>query len=241
MTQREVNLKRRELAEDRSRTSSSQGLKLAGLPSPSSGVLGTPTAGQPSQVAWAGSVTYTPDNFLSSPFSGADPCDTDECQEYSLTVPAGTKSLYLEMSWDRPDFGIYLYAFDPDGAQFGIDDTDIDTLYDKRPGFSTTLPVSQASIPDPKAGVWRIRARAAWGLNIDYRASAVATASPLVEWTREDPRGLSKYATHKIPVNIVFAGIKPTKQEIERLREELPTQFRPSVSTWQTSDGGRDS
>ena len=205
---------------------------------PTSGKLRTPKAGKPSTVKWGGTVAFAPDSLLFTPEDGNAPCQAQECEEFTLTVPKGAGALYVKTAWDRPDYGIYLYAFSPSGEQYGEDFSDAGTTLDKHPGNSTTLPLSELSVKNPEAGDWRIRVRAAWGIDVDYRALATVTKEKLIQWDRQDPYELSKWAVATIPVNIVFSGYQPTEQELSAIKENLPTKYRISVKTWSFAGGG---
>jgi hypothetical protein len=213
-------------------------LAPAATPALSSIELSTPTEGSPETAVWNGTLTFNPDNPGAGPHRGSDPCQEPECEEFTLTVPEGSGALYVKTAWDRPDYGLYLYIFDPDDEQHGLDIQDRGPHYDKRPGHSTALPISQTTIADPQSGEWRIRVRAAWGIEIDYSALATVTAEPPIEWEREDPIELSKWATHKVPVNIVLSGFTLTDEQIAEVREHLPDQYHLSVLWWQFEDGG---
>lgn len=255
----------RQLAQIRQRTHAERvGLlrqQAAHLPiaaaTPASAILGSPSPGSPQNTRWSGTLTYAPEALIFPPFDGSDPClepsegALPECEEFALTVPGGAKALYAKVTWQRADYALYLFAFDPDydfdlppddedqpGKQYGLDWSRTDNEIDKRPGNSTTLPISEVSVADPKPGAWKIRVRAAWGLNVAYSALAAVTSEPLIRWPREDNLQLARWATHRIPVNVVLVGIEPSKDQIKEARSLLPAQYRTTVLIKQGVDGG---
>ena len=139
----------------------------------------TPPGATPTSTQWSGRVTFLPDNPAARPNRGKQPCKDPECQEFTLTVPAGAKSLYVRSAWLRADYTIYLFAIDPSGKQFGVDQQDRGPLYDKQLGNSTTLPVAFLSVADPLVGDWKIRVRAAWG-QVERLKRAVANAQKAI-------------------------------------------------------------
>lgn len=211
---------------------------------PRSASLPPPQPGNPQTVSWKGALTYTPELLVSTPLDGSDPCpeappgEDPECQEFTLSVPEGVGALYLKVTWQRPDYAAYLYAFEPGGAQHGLDWSRQGNQVDKRIGNLGTLPFSELTLATPAAGDWTLRVRAAWGLKLDYLGTATATKEPPIVYPRQDNLALADWATHRIPVNVVFAGIRPTAAEIEELRSHLPDQHRATVLLKQGSDSG---
>ena len=211
--------------------------------------LGAPTQAAPSTCRWTGVQLQSP----GTPSAVAAPDRTvachptaGDCEDVKVTVPAGARpsTLYVRVGWTDPVWSAYLYVIDPAGHLHGQGGLGCDTsAFDKGCGNQTTLPFDELVVADPAAGVWTVRVAAVNIHNESYTGLvSLAAGSPLA-YAKESLAQQMSHLTRSQPVNIVFAGWKPTAAELADLRQSLTSELVPSVSEKQLCDGNdaRDS
>jgi hypothetical protein len=104
------------------------------------------------------------------------------------------------------------------------------TTYQKGCGNETNLPFDEVTIPSPTAGVWKLRVSAVTIHNESYTGLASLTNSNPVQYLKENLAQLTSHLTRNQRVNVVFAGWKPTAQELSVIKANLPDQYQPSVA-----------
>src|SRR5436190_21167914 len=187
-----------------------------------------PTAGKPSTYSWKGAVLQSPDTAgsVATPTSPSA-CDAQEalCEDKTITVPEVSPStLYVRVAWQHPVWKAYLYVIAPDGTLYPSNaDASTPTQCDedsfnKGCGNETSLPVDEVTIRSPKPGTWRIRVAAVNMHDEAYTGMASLTNSTPLEYAKENLKELTARLTRSQPVNIVFAGWKPTDQELADLK-----------------------
>ena len=229
---------------------------LAGIPGPASGsnALGTtfdkPTVGHPSVYRWKGGVLQAPSSKFgvaspSSPTSCTD--SSGACEDITLNVPPGVSpsTLYIRISWRHPVWKAYLFVTSPSGKvypenaanTYGHAATECDrTSFDKGCGNETAVPVDEVTIPNPAAGMWKVRVAAVNIHDEAYDGLASLTNSAPLQLVKEKLAQFINHLTKNQRVNIVFAGWKPTSEELATMKDNLPDEYIPAVVS--KIDGG---
>ena len=207
-------------------------------------VLGVPTTKTPSQCQWQGVTLHSPntDADVSTPdlTTACHPDTTGECEDIKVTVPAGVTpaTMYVKIAWQHPVWSAFLYVIDPAGQLHGQGGIGCDTSsYEKGCGNQTTLPFSELVVADPVPGVWTIRVAAVNMHNEAYTGFVALTHQHPLEYARAALASLTSKLTRNMPVNIVFAGWKPTADELTQIQAGLTSEFMPAVATKATCDG----
>lgn len=223
------------------------------LPAPASGTtFAKPAPGHPSVYRWQGIKLQSPGDQ----FGIATPTDPEACAEVApglcedvtLTVPAGVtpSTLYVRIAWRHPVWKAYLYVTSPDGETvYPSTATGLDAftatgcarrLFDKGCGNETSVPVSEVTIPNPAPGAWKVRVAAVNASDEAYTGLASLTNSKPLQYVKEKLAQLTKHLTKSQRVNVVFAGWKPTEDELSDLKANLPDEYVPAVAIKQGAD-----
>ena len=196
---------------------------------------------------WHGVTLQSPDSSsavasTSSP-SSCSPDTKGDCEDISLTVPAGVSpsTLYLKVRWIHPVWKAYLYAVSPNGTTYPATADSKTTcdrpFYDKGCGAETTQAFDEMTIPNPAAGVWKVRVAAVNIHDEAYEGLASLVKSTPLQYAKEQLAKLMSHLTKNEPVNIVFAGWKPTATELQQLKDSLTDEYIPEVAGKASTDG----
>ena len=220
-------------------------LASAGNYTPAKGCVLPVPAGSPSTCTWQGIVLQSPqtESAIATPdlTQPCHPTTLAECEDTKVAVPSrvSPSSLYVKISWQHPNWSAYLYLIDPTGKLHGRGGIGCDTSsYEKGCGNQTTLPFDEVVVADPMPGVWTVRVAAVNVHDETYTGQVALTNSHPLEWARESLAQLTSHLTRSDPVNIVFAGWRPTPAELQELKAGLTSELVPSVSEKQFCDGG---
>jgi hypothetical protein len=200
----------------------------------------TAVPGTPEVAPFSGELTELTSDPL---FSYPDPtsCVPGSCAELQVQVPDGMKSLYASISWPQQSYYLALWAIPPNGPVIGRAEAETENTYDKTVGNTRTIPKAQLSVADPMPGTWRIRAQAIFGHKVPFDGVVAVSADPLLEYARKDNRQLAdELLTQHLRVNVVFAGREFTKDDVTRMRDELPDKYYPSVISKALADCSSD-
>ncbi len=201
----------------------------------------------PSSGALVSSPLLTSAGGLATPSEPASCAEAAEglCEDITLTVPDGVKpsTLYVRIAWRHSVWKAYLYVTSPSGRVYpesaadASDPTNCDAAsFDKGCGNETAIPLSEVTIPDPEPGVWRVRVAA---INIQkeaYDGLASLTNSKPLQYVNEKIAQLVKHLTKSQRINIVFAGWKPTDEELSDMKANLPDEYVPAVAQKRSAD-----
>ena len=203
-----------------------------------------PSAGNPSVYRWQGKVLESPGSSfdIAGPTS-PEACEDATCEDVTLTVPDGVKpsTLYLRISWKHPSYKAYTYLISPSGKVYpqsaadaeeaGDDAVDCDRgSFDKGCGNESAIPVNSVTIPNPEPGAWRVRVAAVNIVDESYSGLAALTNANPLQLAKEKLAQLTKHLTKSQRVNVVFAGWKPTADELAELKANLPDEYVPAVA-----------
>ncbi|HEX6488700.1 MAG TPA: hypothetical protein VF137_07500 [Candidatus Dormibacteraeota bacterium] len=208
--------------------------------------LAAPAAGQASApCAWQGVTLHSPgsDSNVATPTSPTtcSPSTLGDCEDTKITVPSGVSpsTLYVKVTWQHSAWQAFMYVIDPAGNLHGGGGIGCDSSsYEKGCGNQTTMPFDELAIADPQPGAWTVRVAAVNIHNEAYTGEAVLTHSHDLSYAKETLAQLTAHLTRTQRVNIVFAGWKPTSDDLSQLQGNLTTEFRPSVAEKQSADGG---
>lgn len=208
--------------------------------------LAAPPPGQASPpCTWQGVTLHSPntDSEIATPTSptSCSPDTVGDCEDIKVTVPAGVSpaTMYVKVAWEHPAWQAFMYVIDPSGNVKGTGAPGCDTSsYEKGCGNQTTLPFDELAVIDPVAGVWTVRVAAVNIHNEAYTGEVALTHSNPLEYAAENLDQLTSHLSRTQRVNVVFAGWKPTADELSQMKGNLTTEFRPSVSEKQSADGG---
>ncbi|MDQ1458786.1 MAG: hypothetical protein QOI08_270, partial [Actinomycetota bacterium] len=222
----------------------------AGTYVPPSCTLGVPSASSPAGCTWQGVALQSPgsESAIATPdlSTACHPDTTAECEDTTVVVPAGVSpsSLYVKVAWQHPVWSAFMYVIDPTGALKGQGAIGCDTSsFEKGCGNQTSLPFDELVVADPMPGTWTVRVAAVSMHDEPYTGTVALTNSHPLQYVREALAQLTSHLTRWMPVNIVFAGWKPTATELGDMQESLTSELMPSVSEKQFCDGAdtRDS
>jgi hypothetical protein len=207
--------------------------------------LAAPTPGTPSACTWQGITLQSPDtqSSVATPTSPAtcSPSTLADCEDVPVTVPSGVSpsTLYVKVGWTHPSWQVFMYVIDPSGTVHGTAGLGCDaSSFNKGCGNQTTLPFDELVVANPAAGKWTVRVA---GVNIHneaYTGQVALTKSNPLQSVAASLTQLTAALTRTQPVNIVFAGWKPTSSELADMVANLTTTFLPSVAEKQFCDGG---
>lgn len=227
-------------------------VEIGPLQAPSAGALfarvqiSGATPGHPALVPFSGELTNLPiDPNVTYP-SPTGPCDAAACRELQVDVPAGMKTLYGTIRWNQPSYYLHLYAISPpsNGTRqihgrvgnslntnvFGYSFEDEAASFDKEIGNERTITRSQFTIPNPRPGTWIIRAMSVFSNKTRFDGAVAVSADPPLEFKRLNVLEMGdRFGTQKLRVNVVFLGREWTKDEVAKMREQMPEEYRAPV------------
>lgn len=190
--------------------------------------LAPPAPGRPEAASFDGVLTNLPEDPRATYPSPTEACEAPSCRELQVEVPEGARSLYATIRWTQPGYYLVLYAVSPSEEVVG--ETDVSDSYDKEIGNERTIPRAQFTLADPEPGTWAFRARAVFASDTAFTGTVAVSAEPPLELPRMGVREMADhYATQQVQVNVVSVGRTPTPEQVARMRDQLPGQYRASV------------
>jgi hypothetical protein len=221
-----------------------------GLTAPTA-LLGTtrltaaPAGTRPDVTRFKGALTRNPETNNADAFlTPEDDCVRPSCIELRVKVPRGGKqTLYARAAWKSATQFVHLWGITPSGQVIGR--SDVDNSYDKRVGNADVTPLAEFTAPNPEPGVWRIQARAVFGVHIPVRAAVSLVKAPALQLPQLDVKQLgNRFLTQTLTYNIVFANRTWSKSQVAAFRAAMPTEYRSGVLQKQYDDactnGGDD-
>jgi hypothetical protein len=193
---------------------------------------------RPKVTTFSASLTRNPDtNSAAAMMTPADACARPGCVELQVSVPAGgTQTLYARATWPAATQYVHLWGISPQGKIVG--QSAVKSSYDKRVGNTDVTPLAEFTVPDPAPGVWKIQARAVFGVNIPVKGSVALVKAPALSLPQPSVNQLAdRYLTQNLTYNVVFVNRKWSAAEVAAFKAAMPTEYRSAVLEKQFDDG----
>ena len=192
---------------------------------PSEFSLGAPASSGPKAVtqkkSWTGVLPATGAADPSVCVEGVN-CDSATMH---FTIPAkfwqdNTGSVDIQIDWTTAGADLDLYIYDSEGTQVGSSASGGGTqekapMGQLAPGDYTITAVGYTNVP-----------------GMSYSGTVTMTSQKIVKTMQlpENRQTLMKQLTVKYPLRVVFVGRTPSKAEVAKLKQWIPTQYQPTVA-----------
>lgn len=197
----------------------------ASASTPPATTLKPPAGKEATQVTWEGTFAGT------GRVDTAIPCDAGQgvnCDTHQLkiAVPQGywkthDGSVKIKITWESTSNDLDLYVKDADGAQVAS-------------SAAGTTESEEVDLGEVEGGDYTVEVGAFVNQPaLTYKAVATFQAVELSGKMAfpEDRSDIMDELTVKYPLRVIFVGRKPSKAEVKELREQIPTEYKPTVSS----------